>query len=386
MAYLFVFIAVIVVVVIIVRSVRSTSRQEKAAFQAFFGDATEGYRCMICDSATNQYSEYDERCPSCGYSTKRVYRGVLKERVSLITDVNSAMSYFNEAVYCLTRASSSEPDWSGYITALEQGTSLIYGGFSKTLPLAEALRAVGEPEFAAAVEQMKSDPGEMASRADRHLALLKLAKAALAKDVQRRLKSEGTVPTVDAGQKPHRRGAGKKASASRMKAPPPTDAPVTHKTDPSPPKKPRVDAPSGAGPVKTTPPPIPVAPRRDDAEYFLQTVFGEDVSSVDAENRFLEYQGREVRWQGTLQSVTPFSFDFDFDEAPGVKAEVLLKETPGGAGLVNRYIAAVRFPPENVERLQVSLNRPIAFSGKLLKLNASGLKVFIKTGKLLHNH
>ena len=140
------------------------------------------YRCAVCESQRVRVTDYHERCLDCGFSTEQTYDRVLRERINLLRDINSAISNFECADFQL---GGSDPNWQTYASELSNGVALIHGGAL----LSSALLALDETELADQLRQMLTEEGKYASRAERYLKRLRPAKEVLSKDIQRRLRA-----------------------------------------------------------------------------------------------------------------------------------------------------------------------------------------------------
>jgi hypothetical protein len=63
-------------------------------------------------------------------------------------------------------------------------------------------------------------------------------------------------------------------------------------------------------------------------DEFCATVFAPGALSIIANQKFREsYAGERVVWTGTLESVTPYTYDFDFGAGHGIKAVLTILES-----------------------------------------------------------
>ncbi len=117
-----------------------------------------------------------------------------------------------------------------------------------------------------------------------------------------------------------------------------------------------------------------------DAEEFCATVFAPGALSIAANQKFREaYEGETVVWTGTLESVTPFAFDFDFGSGRGIKAVLTIRESEGVA---SRKVQAVIGLPSGIEGLDGRIGQPVSFMGRLLKVDGFTKRVVVADAEL----
>ena len=115
-------------------------------------------------------------------------------------------------------------------------------------------------------------------------------------------------------------------------------------------------------------------------EEFCAAVFAPGLLSYSATQKFREsYEGKHIVWTGTLESMTPFSFDFDFGSGGGIKAVLTILE---GHDAGSRDIQAVIGLPPGLEGLDDRIGQPVAFTGRLLKVDGLAKRVMIADAAL----
>lgn len=115
-------------------------------------------------------------------------------------------------------------------------------------------------------------------------------------------------------------------------------------------------------------------------EEFCATVFAPGALSFSANEKFKQtYEGQQITWAGTLQSVSPVTFDFDFGAGRGLKGVLTILE---GQGSGSRNVeAVVRLPPD-MEGLGDKIGQRLAFTGKLLKVDGFSKRVVVADAEL----
>jgi hypothetical protein len=115
---------------------------------------------------------------------------------------------------------------------------------------------------------------------------------------------------------------------------------------------------------------------------FCNAVFAPGTLSFDATQSFKRgFEGKRVRWSGTLESVSPFAVDFDFGSSGGVRA-VLTFDANEVKQTGARDIKAVVGLPVGTNGLDSRIGQRVAFAGTLRKVDGFGRKVFVADAEL----
>lgn len=110
-------------------------------------------------------------------------------------------------------------------------------------------------------------------------------------------------------------------------------------------------------------------------EEFCATVFAPGVLSFTANQIFkASYEGERIVWTGTLESMTPYTFDFDFRPGRGIKAVLTILESKA---VGSRNVQAVIGLPPDTEGLDNRIGQPVTFTGTLLKVDGLARKVLV---------
>jgi len=137
------------------------------------------------------------------------------------------------------------------------------------------------------------------------------------------------------------------------------------------PKKEASPAPESGVPSESSP----------SVEEFCATVFAPGALSFAANQKFkASYEGQRIAWTGTLNSITPFTFDFDFGTGRGTKAVLTVLK---GDGAGSRDVQAVIGLPSGVDTLYDCIGQPIAFEGRLHKVDGLAKRIVIADAALL---
>ena len=175
-------IVVSIIVVVVVALLFSMRPRVVSVTDGRKDGAGDDYECVICKSNQVEVSDFHERCLACGYSSAETYGGKCAERINLLRDVNAAMVHLDTATIQLGGSDSNE---TTYAAELTEGLSLISGG----APVVYALAELHEAELADQLKALIRQEEGFLFRAERFLSLLRPAREALSKDIQRRLRA-----------------------------------------------------------------------------------------------------------------------------------------------------------------------------------------------------
>jgi hypothetical protein len=85
-------------------------------------------------------------------------------------------------------------------------------------------------------------------------------------------------------------------------------------------------------------------------------------------------------WTGTLESVTPFSFDSDFGSGRGIKAVLTILDSEAAG---SHEVQAIVGLPAGIEGLADRIGQPLALAGRPLKVDGLAKRDVIADAELL---
>ncbi len=144
---------------------------------------------------------------------------------------------------------------------------------------------------------------------------------------------------------------------------PPAPSPVT------------ASVPEPAEPVK--PPSVPTGDLRLDIASVCEDLFDPNRMSYETNRLFVDrYKDAMVRWKGTVRRASVYSYDFDFGDGGGTKAELDIYEAKQQYG--SRTVKAfVQLPVEAADDLGARMGEDVQFEGRLLTCEGSARRLYI---------
>ena len=131
------------------------------------------------------------------------------------------------------------------------------------------------------------------------------------------------------------------------------------------------------------PPAVSDEPSPDlDVESVCDALFAE-AGSTAANRIFAErFDGRPVRWSGTLTRAESYGFDLVFGNQPGTKAVLAVYETDA-IGYGNATVSAVvQLPAETLDALEGHEGQVVTVAGRLVKFDGFMRNIYIGEGTL----
>ena len=131
------------------------------------------------------------------------------------------------------------------------------------------------------------------------------------------------------------------------------------------------------------PPAVSDEPSPDlDVESVCDALFAE-AGSTAANRIFAErFDGRPVRWSGTLTRAESYGFDLVFGNQPGTKAVLAVYETDA-IGYGNATVSAVvQLPAETLDTLEGHEGQVVTVAGRLVKFDGFMRNIYIGEGTL----
>jgi hypothetical protein len=129
---------------------------------------------------------------------------------------------------------------------------------------------------------------------------------------------------------------------------------------------------------------VPDPPERKvDVADLCQELFQEGGTSYQINHHFEKhYTGAAIGWTGTLKRVESFTYDFVFGNRPGTRAVIVVHELDHAVYGDRTVSAIVRLDPDAEEPLRGKQGQPIAFTGKLHKVDSLLRNIFVVEGTL----
>ena len=170
---------------------------------------------------------------------------------------------------------------------------------------------------------------------------------------------------------------------------PPASSPVTSSTAPvSEPaelvKRPEpVAAPVPSEPEPTTTPSASSGDVRLDVASVCEELFNPKMMSYEANRLFDErYKDATVRWKGTARRASTYSYDFEFGDGGGTKAELDVYEVKQQYG--SRTVKAfVQLPVEAADVISVRIGEEIEFEGRLMTCEGSARRIYVADARMV---
>ena len=103
-----------------------------------------------------------------------------------------------------------------------------------------------------------------------------------------------------------------------------------------------------------------------------------------AANRLFDerYKDTTVRWKGTARRASTYSYDFEFGDGGGTKAELDLYEIKQQYG--SRTVKAfVQLPVEAADEIGARIGEDIEFEGRLLTCEGSARRLYVADAHML---
>ena len=178
--------------------------------------------------------------------------------------------------------------------------------------------------------------------------------------------------------------------APRVPVPPP---PPSVPSAPSPvtasvPEPVRPPEPVAAVPVPSEPEPAsrpsgPPADLRLDVASVCEEIFDPKIMSYEANRLFDDrYKDATVRWKGIARRASTYSYDFNFGDGGGTKAELDVYEVKQQYG--SRTVKAfVQLPTEDADRIGARIGEDIEFEGRLMTCEGSARRLYVADARMV---
>jgi len=152
--------------------------------------------------------------------------------------------------------------------------------------------------------------------------------------------------------------------------------------EPEPPDIPSVSEPEPPQePEKSLPPQEAV--NSPGQKEFAEQLFSSSFPGQKEQEIFNTCKGREVEWEGALQSAYCFGSDYVLGSGPAVKAVFEIAEISGKFSMKTKIKAVIRLPEQTQETLKNGNGKVFRFSGRLEKFEPFAKEIILLDGKLL---
>ena len=153
----------------------------------------------------------------------------------------------------------------------------------------------------------------------------------------------------------------------------------------APPKLPEsvVVTPAPITPEPPAPPSEPPADLRLDVASVCEDLFNPKMMSYEANRLFDDrYKDATVRWKGTARRASAYSYDFNFGDGGGTKAEFDVYEVKQQYG--SRTVKAfVQLPQEAAANLGPRIGESIEFEGRLMTCEGSARRIYVADARMV---
>ncbi|MCY4530343.1 MAG: hypothetical protein OXD46_15090 [Chloroflexi bacterium] len=171
---------------------------------------------------------------------------------------------------------------------------------------------------------------------------------------------------------------------------PPLPSPVTASTAPlsEPAKQVNPPEPVIAAPIPSEPEPVsqPSRPPDDlrlDVASVCEELFDPKMMSYEANRLFDDkYKDATVRWNGTVRRASTYSYDFNFGDGGGTKAELDVYEVKQQYG--SRTVKAfVQLPTDAAIDIGARIGEEIEFEGRLMTCEGSARRLYVAVARVV---
>ena len=153
--------------------------------------------------------------------------------------------------------------------------------------------------------------------------------------------------------------------------------------EPIKPPEPVVAAPAPSELEPASQPSGPPDDLRLDVASVCEELFDPKVMSYEANRLFDDkYKDATVRWKGTARRASAYSYDFNFGDGGGTKAELDVYEVKQQYG--SRTVKAfVQLPTDAAADIGGRIGEEIAFEGRLLTCEGSARRLYVADARMV---
>ena len=149
------------------------------------------------------------------------------------------------------------------------------------------------------------------------------------------------------------------------------------------PPEPAVTAPAPREPEPASTPNEPPGDLRLDVASVCEALFDPKVMSYESNRLFDDrYKDATVRWKGTTRRANVYSYDFDFGDGGGTKAEFDIYEVKQQYG--SRTVKAfVQLPTEAADDIGARIGEDVQFEGRLISCEGSARRLYVADARMV---
>jgi hypothetical protein len=163
----------------------------------------------------------------------------------------------------------------------------------------------------------------------------------------------------------------------------PVTASVTEPAEPPKPPEPAVVTPSPREPEPVATRSEPPGDLRLDVASVCEALFDPKIMSYESNRLFDDrYKDATVRWKGTTRRANVYSYDFDFGDGGGTKAEFDIYEVKQQYG--SRTVKAfVQLPEEAADEIGARIGEDVQFEGRLISCEGSARRLYVADARMV---
>ena len=163
----------------------------------------------------------------------------------------------------------------------------------------------------------------------------------------------------------------------------PVTASVTEPAEPPKPPEPAVVTPSPREPEPVATRSEPPGDLRLDVASVCEALFDPKIMSYEANQLFDDlYKDATVRWKGTTRRANVYSYDFNFGDGGGTKAEFDVYEVKQQYG--SRTVKAfVQLPEDAAADLGARIGEDVQFEGRLISCEGSARRLYVLDARMV---
>ena len=149
------------------------------------------------------------------------------------------------------------------------------------------------------------------------------------------------------------------------------------------PPEPAFIAPAPSVPEPAATSSVPPGDLRLDVASVCEALFDPKIMSYEANRLFDDrYKDATVRWKGTARRASEYSYDFNFGDGGGTKAELDVYEVKQQYG--SRTVRAfVQLPVEDADDIGARIGEDVQFEGRLISCEGSARRLYVADARMV---